>query len=256
MKAEFKRLAAVCLWAAMLGLPAHALFGEGEAAADAEGAGAETAAAEDADPKDIESKLLPLMTLEDAFLKAVRERNRLQRYILQESRKLEAATDDESKAEIRKNIGTARKAHQTRTVAMDVVFGIGRRRDYEYNQVTSTVYLRVGTVEEAFARAVQARDRLQEFVREQQAAKEAEADEEKKAEIQKSIDNAVRQYQLVAASLQLVFQVTPKRNYLYNPKNSTLYLKVTENEVEKLKEQAAKLQAEKAAKDAAAAGGE
>ena len=42
-------------------------------------------------------------------------------------------------------------------------------------------------------------------------------------------------YQTVAAAMQIIFNVTPQRNYTYNPKNSTLYLKITDTELAKLK---------------------
>jgi len=45
----------------------------------------------------------------------------------------------------------------------------------------------------------------------------------------------------------------PQRNYTYDPKNETLYLKVTEKEVEDLKAKIAELQAKQEAEKAAAA---
>ena len=165
----------------------------------------------------------------------MRRRQGLARLVLQETNKLEGIEDEEKQAETRKNIGAARKALTEVSNAMEVVFGIGRRREYEYNQVTSTVYLKVGTVEEAFSRTIRTRDALLKFVGEQRALLEAEQDAEKKVEIENKIAVATRQYQMVAASLQVIFQVNQQRNYLYNPKNSTLYLRITEDELEKIK---------------------
>jgi len=93
-----------------------------------------------------ENKLVKLTTLEQAFLKANRDRQLLEVLILQETQKLEKAVKEEDKQAIRKTIGEARKRQHLLNTAMDVVFGVGRRRDYEYDTVKSTVYLRVGTV--------------------------------------------------------------------------------------------------------------
>jgi len=201
-----------------------------------------------ADPKDVKDKLIKLTTLEQAFGRADRDRKILAQQIVQEQAKLKAATTDADKEKINKDLDEAKKKFQTISIAMEIVFGIGNRRDYEYNDVKSTVYLRVGTVEECFARSVQIRDALKKFVIEQKALKDAEKDKAKQDEIEKKIENATKQYQVVAASLQVVFGVTTQRDYEYNPKNSTLYLKVSENELAKLKEQLTKLQEEQAAK--------
>ena len=228
------------------GLSLHGQDAEEPAVPAAAEAVATEAGAEDAA---IEDKLLKMTTLEDAFLKAARTRNLLQRYIIQERGKIEDASE-ETKAELKKNIASARKRLQTLSIAMDVVFGIGQRRTYEYNPVTSTVYLKVGTVEDAFARAVRTRDALQKFVREQSQALDEADEQAAKDEIQKKIDVATQQYRTVAAALQLVFGVTPQRNYLYNPKNSTLYLRISDQEVEKLKAQLNELQQERADEEA------
>ncbi|OPZ25167.1 MAG: hypothetical protein BWZ02_02579 [Lentisphaerae bacterium ADurb.BinA184] len=200
-----------------------------------------------------ENKLVKLTTLEQAFLKANRDRQLLEVLILQETQKLEKAVKEEDKQAIRKTIGEARKRQHLLNTAMDVVFGVGRRRDYEYDTVKSTVYLRVGTVEETFARAVNTREALRKFVGDKTVEKDAEKDAAKKAEIEKQIEQATKQYQLVAASLQVIFNVVPQRNYTYDPKNETLYLKVTEKEVEDLKAKIAELQAKQEAEKAAAA---
>jgi len=193
----------------------------------------------------LESELLKLHTLEEAFLKAIRQRNLLHRFVLQEEQKLQALTetaDEAAISEIRRNIGEARKQLNTLNIAMEVAFGIGNRRDYEYNTVTSTVYLKVGTVEEAFARTVRARDLLQAFVGEKQKELEATTAADAKQELEAQILNATRQYQLVQASLQQVFGVVQARNYLYNPQNATLYLRITAEEMENIKLQIEELQ--------------
>jgi hypothetical protein len=202
----------------------------------------------------VENRLLRLTTLEDAFLQADRRRRQYATFVIQETARLRETEDEEQQAEIRRNIGAARKRLADYSTAMEVVFGIGRRRDYEYNQVTSTVYLRVGTVEESFARAVRARDALLKFIGEQRALAEAETDEATKAEIEQKIDAATRQYQTVAASLQLVFGVVPQRNYMYHPQNSTLYLRITEDELTRIRGQLA--ERARAAEAEEAGGGE
>ncbi|MCK5802191.1 MAG: hypothetical protein KAI66_05135 [Lentisphaeria bacterium] len=202
----------------------------------------------EADPKDIPNKLLKLTTLEDAFKRALKKRNLLRRFVVIETRKIEEATTEDVKTEARKNIGEAKKQLHTLQTAMNVVFGTGSRREYQYNEVDSTIYLKVGTVEEAFARTVRTRKALATFIAEKRKEAKGEKDAKAKAELEKRVAVAVRQYQTVAAALQVIYQVTPARNYEYNPKNSTLYLKISENEVEKLRAQVKKLQVEAAEK--------
>ncbi|MBN2452518.1 MAG: hypothetical protein JXR77_19185 [Lentisphaeria bacterium] len=211
---------------------------------------------EEADEKDLQNKLLPLTEMETAFKKALVTRNRLATFVQQQEQKLKEVESEDEKMQIRKDIGAARKRLQTLSVAMDVIFGIGGSRQYNYDEVTSTIYLRVGTAEEVFVRAIRARDLYTKFIAEQKAALDKETDEAKKKEIQGKVDEGTRRWQLVAASLQQIYGVTPKRDYSYNPKNSTLYLKVSENELEKLKAQLEKLQEERRAKEGEAAAGE
>lgn len=195
-----------------------------------------------------ESKLLKWITLENAFLKAVQQRRLLQRVVAGATAKLEEITDETEEDTLRTELEKNKKQLQAVSIAMNVIFGVqGRPIQYEYNTVTSTVYLRVGTVEQAFARMVRTRDRLRGLTAQQEAFKETLTDEEKIAEIERRIQLAKRQYQTVAAALQLVFGVTPERNYLYNPKDSTLYLRITETEVEKLRQQLAKIQEDRQA---------
>ena len=137
---------------------------------------------------------------------------------------------------------------------MSVIFGVNPRRlVYQYDEVTSTVFLRVGTVSEAFARAVQTRNALQQFVIKKKAELEAEEKEEEKTALEAQIKNATKQWQIVAASLQVIYKVNMKRSYEFNPQNATLYLKVSDNEVEELKAKAAELAREREAAAAAAA---
>lgn len=245
MTLEIRKLSALVVGAAVLTLPAFAWGQKDDAKKDDKAADKVEIvdeAAQEVAEKDIQNKLLKLTTLEEAFKKALRNNQLLQRYIIQENAKLKQTEDEEAKQEIRKNIGVARKKLQTSNVAMNLVFGLGRRRTYQYDEVSSTIYLRVGTVEEAFARAVRTRDLLRRLVLEQKALLEAEKDEAKKTEIQAKIDNGTRQYGVVAAALQVIYGVNTQRSYEYNPKNATLYLKISENELDKIKAQIAELQ--------------
>jgi len=242
MTSEIRKLMALAAGAAVITLPVFA-WGQDEAKKDDKvEIVEETAEAAEVDEKDIQNKLLKLTTLEDAFKKALRNNQLLQRFIVQEDAKLKETEDEDAKQAIRKNIGVARKKLQTNNVAMNIVFGLGRRRTYQYDEVSSTIYLRVGTVEEAFARTVRTRDLLRNFVIQQKALLEAEKDEAKKAEIQTKIDNGTRQYGVVAAALKVIYGVDTQRSYEYNPKNATLYLKISENELDKIKTQIAELQ--------------
>jgi hypothetical protein len=250
MKSELRKALAVALGLGLLGwaAPWAAAQNKDAKAAEKQVQLVDDKATDAATTKEIEDKLLKLTSLEDAFTKALRNRELLRRFIVQETAKLDEAANEEGKKEIQAHIDEAKKRLQTIVIAMDVVFGVGNRRDYEYNNVTSTVYLKVGTVEEAFGRAVRTRDVLKKFVDEQGKLAEAETDEAKKKELDGKIENAKRQHALVAAALQVVFGVTSQRNYLYDPKDATLYLKVTESEAEKVKAQLQKLQEERTEK--------
>jgi hypothetical protein len=220
-----------------------------------QGAAPAAAAKDDGTPvdaKDVQDKLVPLTDMETAFKRTWATRVNLTRQVAALEQQLKDAADDEAKKEIRKNIGEARKNLQTLAVAMEVIFGVGRARAYEYDEVKNTIFLRVGTAEEVFVRAIKARDAYSSLIVERSAALEKEADAEKKKELEKGIEELTKRYQIVAAALHQVYGVTPKRAYSYDPKNSTLYLKVSENELTKLKQQIEKLQEERKAKEAAA----
>jgi hypothetical protein len=204
------------------------------------------------DEKDKRDKLLPLTDMETAFKKTWARRVALARQVDDMEKKLKDTTDEEKKTAIRKDIGESRKALQTLSVAMEVIFGIGPRRSYEYDEVKSTIYLRVGTAEETFVRAIKTRDAYVKAIGDQKAALEKEADAEKKKEIEKKVEDLTKGAQVMAAALQVVYGVTPTREFSYNPKNSTLYLKVSDNELAKIKEQVEKLQEERKAKEGAA----
>jgi hypothetical protein len=206
------------------------------------------------DAKDVQDKLVPLTDMENAFKRTWATRVNLSRQVTALEQKLKDTADEEAKKEIRKNIGEARKNLQTLAVAMEVIFGVGRMRAYEYDEVKSTIFLRVGTAEEVFVRAIKARDAYGKLLVEKKAEADKEGDAEKKKELEKNVEELTKRYQIVAAALHQVYGVTPKRAYSYNPKNSTLYLKVSENELAKIKEQLEKLQEERKAKEGAKEG--
>lgn len=191
---------------------------------------AEEAAAAEAN---LEDKLLPLVTMEQAFVKALQRRALLVRFIEQETAKLKESTGEEATT-ISKNLEQARKALGEATTYMDVIFGLGGNRAYEYDSVKSTIYLRVGTITEVFARAIQARDTYAKRIVELKEIIEQEADETRKATLQKEHDALAQRWALVVNALYNIYQVHPKRNYQFNPSNLTLYLKTNDAEVQKL----------------------
>ncbi|NOY82265.1 MAG: hypothetical protein GXP31_14800 [Kiritimatiellaeota bacterium] len=222
-------------------------------------ADAKAGAPKKAAPSEKRDKLLKWTTLESAFVQTQRKERRLLTFIVQQKRKLNGIKDDKQKQKVQQGIDKATKQLQALSAAMNVLFAAQPiARNYVYNPVNSNVYLQVGSLQRVFARAIRVRDRLAQFIGEQQALKEAEKDTKKKEDIDKKIQNATRQYRIVAAALQVVFGVVPQRSYQYDPKSSTLYLKVSDSEIAKLREQVKTLQdkraATKADKGAAAKG--
>lgn len=191
--------------------------------------------ADDNAAANIEDKLLPLINMEQAFGKALQRRNLLARYVEQETQKLRESEGDET-AEIAKNLAQARKALSELSTYMDVIFGLGGVRNYEYDSVKSTIYLRVGTITEVFARAVNARDNAAKRIEELKKIIDNEMDETRKATLQKEHDSVAAQWALIVNALFNIYQVHPKRNYEFNPGNLTLYLKTNDEEIQKLQE--------------------
>ncbi|NMA20640.1 MAG: hypothetical protein GX927_08680 [Lentisphaerae bacterium] len=181
----------------------------------------------------LEDKLLPLVTMEQAFAKALQRRALLARLIEQETAKLKESSGEEA-TKISQGLVQARKAFSELTTYMDVIFGLGGTRAYEYDSVKSTIYLRVGTITEVFARAIQARDNYAKRIVELKDIIEKEEDETRKATLQKEHDTLVQRWALVVNALYSIYQVHPKRNYQFNPSNLTLYLKTNDEELQKL----------------------
>jgi len=159
--------------------------------------------------------------LKELLLKAVRRRDLLIRYIAQEEGKLKAAADERSRKELAANIAEGRSRLQTTEDALGAVFWLGHRRVYEYNSVTSTVYLRVGTPEESFARALAMRDALQMLVQDQAALLLTEQDPAKRAQINEIVGSAARHYRALVAALQAIFGITP--GHEHHDQDSALY---------------------------------
>ncbi len=191
--------------------------------------------AEAASEATLEDKLLPLITMEQAFAKALQRRALLARFIEQETAKLKESSGEDTTA-ISKNLVQARKAFAELTTYMDVIFGLGGTRAYEYDNVKSTIFLRVGTVTEVFARAIQARDNYAKRIAELKDIIEKESDETRKATLQKEHDALAQRWALVVNALYSIYQVHPKRNYQFNPANLTLYLKTNDEEIQKLQD--------------------
>ena len=199
-----------------------------------------------ADAKKKEDKLLPLITMEQAFAKALQTRNVLAQFINKEAAKLEKA-DDAEKEEINKNITAARRRLAEINTYMDVIYGLGGRRAYEYNRVTSEIYLRVGTVSEVFTRAIKARDNLAKQIVDLKKALEDETDADKKKNLEASQKAVLQRYALVVNALYNIFQVHPARHYHFDEATRMLFLKTNDEEVQKLRDQIKKAEEEKKA---------
>ena len=180
-----------------------------------------------------EDKLITLTTMERAFVKAINTRNQYINYIRTENAKKANATEEQKK-QIDENIKTAAQNYAILNGYLDVIFGIDNRREYEYNSVTSTIYLKVGNVKDAFIRTIQKRDAFAAKVKELTEALEKETDEAKKAELKRQHDLYAAAHAQVVNALFAVYQIHPKRNYQVDADKGILYLKSNAAEVEKL----------------------
>lgn len=210
------------------------LAGSGSVLAEAEPAGPASAEA-----KPSEAKLVSLGTLEAAFAKALQTRTALIRFIQTEEVRLKELKGEEAEA-LSGKLDDARAALNQMITYMDVIFGLGGTRDYDYDQVKSTIYLRVGTVSEVFIRGVRARDAYASRAAELHERIAKETDAGKKEALQKEANAATQRWALMINALYKIYQVHPKRNYHFDERNMTLYLKATDAEVEKLKAEIAK----------------
>ncbi len=191
----------------------------------------------------VRNKRLPWTTLQTAFQRAQLRERLLQQQILRLQRALKREKDTAKQKKIKKRLQKLTQQFKSLSVAMDVIFAAGPwGRQYVYNPVDSSVYLRIGRLPLLFARAVNVRDRLAKYIGEQQALKEAEKDKKKQEKIQKQVDAASRQWRVLTAALQVVFGIVPQRSYQYDPKSSMLYLMVSDQEIKKLQSQLKALQ--------------
>ncbi|MBP5671552.1 MAG: hypothetical protein J6X49_04110 [Victivallales bacterium] len=193
-----------------------------------------------------EDKYLPLITMEQAFAKALRTRAALAQYINDESAKYQKANDTE-KAEIEKNVAAAQKRFNQINTYMDVIYGLGGQRNYQYNRVTSEIYLRVGTVTEVFTRAITARNNLAKQIDQLKKDIEAEKDETKKKTLEDMQLKLAQRYALIVNALYNIFEVHPERHYNFDAATRTLYLKTNDEEITKLREQIKKIEEERKA---------
>lgn len=200
-----------------------------------------------ADEKD-SPKLVKVTTLEEAFVRSLQTRQQLANRVVALAKAVRAEEDEAKKKELRESFDKTNQALQSVKVAMEVIFGIGNRREYEY--VADTIYLKVGTVEETFARTVKTREALKQMIVKKTEEKNAAEDAETVQKLGDEIKATTQRYQVVVASLQLIFGVQPQRNYTYNPKNATLYLNVTDEELKEIQEKVAELQKEQEEKAA------
>lgn len=207
---------------------------------------AKPADAQAAEAKPVEDKLLPLITMEQAFAKALQNRNILAQYINNEVEKYKKA-EEKDKAAIEENIKNARNKLAELNTYMDVIFGLGGRRAYEYNRVTSEIYLTVGTVSEVFTRAIATRDALAKQIAAVKEAIDKEQDAEKKKALEANQTALVQRYALIVNALFNIYQVHPVRNYHFDAATRTLFLKTNDAEVTKLQEQIKKAAEERKA---------
>lgn len=181
-----------------------------------------------------ETQLIKLVDMQQAFLRTFQKRQLLANTILADEAKAKTLQGDEAK-KLQTQIDANRKGLATLVNYMDVVFGLSNTREYEFNPITSTIYLRVGNVTECFIRAIALRDALRKQAVTLKAQLDKAPDEAAKAHYQGLYDSAIARLTLVSNALFNVYEIHPKRNYSFDPDTNTLYLKATEEEVAKLK---------------------
>ena len=207
--------------------------------------------AEKAVGKQDETKLLSLGSMEQAFANALNKRNILTKYIVAESAKFDKVSEADKKV-LESNIANARQNLAILNLYMDVVFGIGNRREYEYDRVKSTIYLKVGTVKDTFVRTVNRKSAIATKISQLEEAIKKEKDKDKAAALKTQQDNYKRAYAILENALFAIYKIHPKRQYTYDQNNGILYLKSNAEEIAKLQEEinknkAAKKAAEKSA---------
>ena len=202
--------------------------------------------ADKAEAKKEETKLISLGSMEQAFAKALNKRQMLANYIVTESAKLNKVSESDKKV-LESNLANARQQLAVLNLYMDVVFGIGNRREYEYDKVKSTIYLKVGTVNDTFARAVNRKSAIAARIAQLDEAIKKEKDKKKAEALKTQQDNYKRAHAIIENALFVIYQIHPKRQYTFDQKNGMLYLKSNPEEIAKLQEEINKSKAAKAA---------
>lgn len=197
--------------------------------------------------KQSNERLIKLGDTKAAFADTIKRRQILVNYINQEKAKL-SKVDEKTKKTIESNLSAARQNLSLMGVYMDVVFGIGNRREYMYDPKTDMISLKVGTSKDAFARTVNRKNAIAAIIADRKKALENEKDSKKAEALKAQLSSYERAFAILENALFAVYKVHPKRQYSYDQKSGILYLKSNKQEVEKLTEELNKLKsAEKAA---------
>lgn len=192
-----------------------------------------------------ENKLVRLESLEDSFLNCLRKRQTLAITGLNLQNQLKDIKKKKGKKDLKEQLEKVQQELGGLNLAMNVIFNPLQPFQYEYNPVKSEVFLKIGNLEQIFIKSIQLKEAIVEGIGEQEKSLADKKNKSKKEEIEKGIENLKQQYQIMVASLQIVFNVVPERNYMYNPKDSTLYLKVTEKEASRIQEKFEELKRDK-----------
>ena len=176
-------------------------------------------------PARVEDKLVPWITLEQAFANSVNTRNQIARNIVAQREALAKETDAAKKEAIQKQINAMTQNFTSMNFYLDQVFGLDNRREYVYNNVTSTIYLKVGTVRDSFLRAVLKRNILARRLTETDAAIAKETDAAKKTQLQQTRAQLANAHQIMQNALQVIYKIDPRRNYEFDNEKDMLYLK-------------------------------
>ena len=214
-----------------------------------EGVGKEAKKAEGANES--ADQLVRVCGVEDAYREALRNRSLLHGLIVRAEKELEKGQGDPEKlAELRAQLVRGRKQYGDLKAALDLVFGLGERREYEYDPVKSTIYLRVGTVEEVLTKAIRSRDALAKHLGELRTRLQNEKDAALRAEIEKAVGRITAQHSAYVRALGMIYGIRPERKYVYNSKDAVIYIAVSKTELETIESQRKELRSKQAAETA------
>ncbi|MCF7853768.1 MAG: hypothetical protein K9N51_03140 [Candidatus Pacebacteria bacterium] len=187
-----------------------------------------------------EKMLLRLSTLEQSFKRASTRRKLLALKSGQLQQQLRQEEGEKRKQKLLEQLKETQKDLRILNIAFDILFSPGRPYELEYNPVKATVYAKVGNLEGIFFRAVKTQESLQQQI-DKQEEKAADKDDGAESNTGQKREALKRQHETITAALQLIFGISPQRNYKYDAKHSMLYLKVTEEEAEQLRAKAREL---------------